>query len=101
MPERSEYQKTRQAALEGLNQVLMSIQPRAMPRWLAYIAALPLLMALLAAHAGSATLTLIRVWAGLLLDFVLAPLAMLWLFVDLALLTAWAMDILVDRLSGE
>ena len=90
----------RARTIDGLNKTLDKVQPVDAPEWAILLVTFPLTFGAILYHAGNALVTLLSMWAWMVIQAVILPFRVFYFWLDVCALTVWFFKVMVIRMRG-
>ena len=83
-----------------MNKSLAEIHRVDAPPWAVGVLVVPVFLGLILWEGLQMAGALISIWVGLLVQMLIAPFAVLWLFADICTISFWYMTLVVQKMTG-
>ena len=96
----SDLAAQRASAVAMLNKSLNTIKPVDAPRWALITLMVPVFLGLVMLEACKTVWLFIKIVVGLIFEILVAPFAVLYLFVDVVIIIYWYTSLVVWKMNG-
>lgn len=96
----NDLRRKRAEAIDSMNESLAEIHRVNAPPWLLSAMMAPVFLGLIVWEALAMVWVLIRIWVSLVGSMLVAPFAVVWLFVDICCMVGWYLSLVVQKMTG-
>ena len=95
-----DLREKRARTVDSLNRTLDKVKPVDAPEWMILLITFPLTFGAILYQTGNAIVTLLAMWAWMVIQAVFLPFRVFYFWLDVCTLTVWFFKVMVIRMRG-